>query len=59
MPRSLFKRLFSRLLAFIRVFLMAWMIGIANSVKQEGRFMEDTFIKTELMEEQEDDDSFE
>lgn len=35
------------------------MVGVANIVKQESKFMEDTFVKTELVEEQEDDEPLE
>ena len=59
MPRSRFHKWLLKLMSLLRVFIMAWMVGIANSIKQEGRFMEDTFIKTEIVEEQEDDDPLE
>jgi len=42
----------------MRVFFVAWMIGIANSINQEAKFMDDTHIKTELVEEMEDDEPF-
>lgn len=48
-----------RVLAFLRMLMLAYMVGMANSIKHERNFMEDTFIKTELVEEQEDDDPFE
>ena len=59
MSKSKIRKWLSSLLAFMRVLFMAWMIGIANSVNQEGKFMDDTHIKTELLEEQEDDEPFE
>ena len=39
--------------------MVAWMVGIANSVKQESRFMDDTNYQIEIKEEQSDDDPFE
>ena len=59
MPRSKVYILFSRFLSFLRVLMVAYMVGVANGIKQESRFMEDTFVKTELVEEQEDDEPFE
>ena len=59
MPRSKVHILFRKFLSFLRVLIVAYMVGVANSIKQEGRFMEDTFVKTELVEEQEDDEPFE
>lgn len=58
MPKSRFKVLLLKVFSLLKVLIVAWMIGIANCVKQESKFMEDTFIKTELMEEQEDDEPF-
>ena len=43
----------------MRVLMMAWMIGIANSIKQESRPMDETNYKIEVVEEQEDDEPFE
>lgn len=35
------------------------MMGLANIVKEESRFMEDSNYKIEVVEEQEDDEPFE
>ncbi len=43
----------------MRILMVAWMIGIANSFKQEARFMDETHYKIEVVEEQEDDEPFE
>lgn len=40
----------------MRVLMVAFMIGIANVVKQESKFTQDTFAKTELVEKQKDDE---
>jgi len=58
MSKSKLNRLLFRAFSFARMLMMAWMIGIANSINQEGKFMDDTHIKTELVEEQEDDEPF-
>ena len=58
MPRSKVHILFIKFLSFLRVLIVAYMVGVANSIKQESWFMEDTFVKTELVEEQEDDEPF-
>ncbi len=59
MPKSRVKRFFIFLLRSIRIVIMAWMIGIANSIKQEAKFMDETTYKVEVREEQEDDEPFE
>jgi hypothetical protein len=38
--------------------MVAWMIGIANSINQEAKFMDDTHVKTEWVDEQSDDEPF-
>jgi len=59
MPRSKVYIIFRKFLSFLRLLMVAYMVGMANSIKQESKFTEDTFIKTELVEEQEDDEPFE
>ena len=59
MPRSKVGLLFIKSLSFLRLLVVAYMVGIANIVKQESKFMEDTFVKTELVEEHEDDEPLE
>ena len=59
MPRSKVGLLFRKFLSFLRLLVVAYMVGIANIVKQESKFMEDTFVKTELVEEHEDDEPLE
>lgn len=56
MPKSKIHRWLLSGLSFLRVLFVAWMIGIANSINQEAKFMDDTHVKTELVEEQEDDE---
>lgn len=56
MPKSKIQRWLISALSFLRVLFVAWMIGIANSINQEAKFMDDTHVKTELVEEQEDDE---
>ncbi len=56
MPKSKIQRWLISTLSFLRVLFVAWMIGIANSINQEAKFMDDTHVKTELVEEQEDDE---
>lgn len=56
MPKSKIHRWFLSALSFMRVLFVAWMVGIANSINQEAKFMDDTNVKTELVEEQEDDE---
>lgn len=34
------------------------MVGVANSIKQEDRFMDDTFYQIEVRDEQSDDEPF-
>ncbi len=58
MPKSKIRRWLHSGLSLMRVFFVAWMIGIANSINQEAKFMDDTHIKTELVEEMEDDEPF-
>ncbi|WP_268123598.1 hypothetical protein [Roseivirga pacifica] len=59
MPHKPKASLAKRILTYIKVLMVAYMVGMANSIKHECNFMEDTFIKTELVQEQEDDDPFE
>lgn len=59
MPKSKVRLLLIRFFSFLRMLAVAYMVGIANIVKQESKFMEDTFVKTELKEGQEDDEPFE
>lgn len=49
---------FLQLVGFARVVMMAWMVGIANSIKQENRFMDDTYYQIEVKDEQSDDEPF-
>lgn len=56
MPKSKIHRWFLLAFSYLRVLFVAWMIGIANSINQEAKFMDDTHVKTELVEEQEDDE---
>lgn len=58
MPKSKVKRLFLFLMRTIRTCMMAYMIGIANIVNQESKFMDDTNYKIEVVEKEEDDDPF-
>lgn len=39
--------------------MMAYMVGIANIVNQEAKFMDDTNDKIEVVEKEADDDPFE
>lgn len=39
--------------------MMAYMVGIANIVNQEAKFMDDTNDKIEVVEKEVDDDPFE
>lgn len=59
MSKFKFQKLILKTLAFFRVIIVAWMVGIANSVKQENRFMDDTNYQIEVKEEQSDDEPFE
>lgn len=59
MPKSKVRLLIIRFFSFLRMLAVAYMVGVANIVKQESKFMEDTFVKTELVEEQEDDEPLE
>jgi hypothetical protein len=38
--------------------IVAYMVGMANSIKQEERFMDDTFYQIEVKDEQSDDEPF-
>ena len=58
MPKSRIKRFFLAALGFLRLLIMAWMVGIANSIKQEQRSMDDTNYKIEWRSEETDDDPF-
>ena len=59
MPKSRVKRFFLACLGYLRILMVAWMVGIANSIKQEQRAMDDTNYRIELRDEQSDDDPFE
>ena len=59
MPKSRIKRFFLAALGFMRLLIVAWMVGIANSIKQEAHFMDDTNYKIEWRDEQADDEPFE
>ena len=59
MPKSRVKRFFLAFLKTLRIIIMAWMIGIANSMKQEARFMDETNYKIEVVHKVSDDDPFE
>ena len=59
MPKSRIKRFMIKLLAYLRIFMVAWMVGIANSIKQESRFMDDTNYRIEQTDEKTDDEPFE
>ena len=59
MPKSKVKRLFIYLMRSLRLLIVAYMMGIANIVKEESRFLEDTHYKIEMVEEQEDDEPLE
>jgi|GEM_PF-946260 len=58
MPKSRLKRLFTFLIRGIRTLMMAYMVGIANIVNQETKFMDDTNDKIEVVEKEADDDPF-
>ena len=59
MPKSRVKRLFIYLMRSLRLLIVAYMMGIANIVKEESRFMDESNYKIEVVEEQEDDEPFE
>ena len=59
MPKSRVKRFFLACLGYLRILMVAWMVGIANSINQDHRFMDDTNYKIEWRDEQADDDPFE
>lgn len=59
MPKSRVKRFFIFLIRGLRTFVMAYMVGIANIVNQEAKFMDDTNDKIEVVEKEVDDDPFE
>ena len=59
MPKSRIKRLLIRFGQFLRVMMVAWMVGIANSINQEGRFMDETNYTVEWHDETADDEPFE
>lgn len=42
----------------MRIMMIAWMVGIANSMKQENRFMDETNYRVETRAEINDDDPF-
>lgn len=59
MPKSRLKRFLIKLGAYLRIIMVAWMVGIANSIKQESRFMDDTNYRIEQSDEKTDDEPFE
>ncbi|OEJ99693.1 hypothetical protein [Roseivirga misakiensis] len=59
MSKSKAKRLIHFILRSMRIMMVAYMMGIANIVKQESRFMDDSLYKIEVVQEQEDDEPFE
>jgi len=59
MPKSRVKRFFLAVLGYMRILIVAWMVGIANCVNQDHRFMDDTNYKIEVQDKQSDDDPFE
>lgn len=59
MPKSRVKRLFIYLMRSLRLLMVAYMMGIANIVKEESRFMDESNYKIEVTQEQEDDEPFE
>lgn len=59
MPKSRIKRFFLAALGYLRVLAVAWMVGIANCIKQENRFMDETNYRIEVRQEQDDDEPFE
>ncbi len=58
MPKSRLKRFFTFLIRGIRTLMMAYMVGIANIVNQETKFMDDTNDKIEVVEKEADNDPF-
>lgn len=59
MPKSRIKRFFLAALKYMRVLMVAYMVGIANSINQDHKFMDDTNYKIEVQDKQSDDDPFE
>ncbi|GAB5525666.1 MAG: hypothetical protein Roseis2KO_35380 [Roseivirga sp.] len=59
MPKSRIKRFLIKFGSYLRIFIVAWMVGIANSMKQESRFMDDTNYRIEQTDEKTNDDPFE
>jgi len=53
---SKIKKLISRLFQLMRTAMLAYMVGIANIVKEETRFIEDTPTKIEYKQEVTDDE---
>ncbi|OEK01883.1 hypothetical protein BFP97_10310 [Roseivirga sp. 4D4] len=58
MPKSRLRRFFTFLIKGVRTLMMAYMVGIANIVNQETKFMDDTNDKIEVVEREADDDPF-
>lgn len=59
MPKSRVKRLFIYIMRLMRMAIVAYMMGIANIVKDESRFRDESNYKIEVTQEQEDDEPFE
>ncbi len=59
MPKSRIKRFLLASLSYLRVLIVAWMVGIANSINQESRFMDETNYRIEQQHEITDDEPFE
>lgn len=58
MPKSRLKRFLIKFFSFLKVLAVAWMVGIANSIKQEQRSMDDTNYTVEWHDETLDDEPF-
>lgn len=59
MPKSRLKRFLLKIGGYIKILCVAWMVGIANSIKQESRFMDETNYRIEQTDERTDDEPFE
>jgi hypothetical protein len=56
MADSKFKRFFRKLVQLMKTMMLAYMVGLANIVKEETRFIEDTPTKIEYKHEVTDDE---
>lgn len=50
---------FKRLFRFLRTLMLAYMVGVANIVKEETRFIDDSHIQNEYQHEATDDEPLE